>query len=203
MKDRIAGFLGELAEELGWTPDFEHARVRPETTGPAIRRPTVLTPDDDSATLRATPVERMQTEINQLHSTVKHLGSEVIQLRAQMAKSRSVPVPPDAEEAEAAAVDGARARPAPEDTNPTDPAARYDLQTQKTVRVETRLPLYQRVPEPSRKHARGRDDLSRYHPAQVVYVKLCKSVFMAEVARSQAATRIRSFFCSFQKSMFR
>ena len=30
----------------------------------------------------------------------------------------------------------------------------------------------------------------------VVYVKLCKFVFMAEVAGSQAATRIRSIFCS-------
>ena len=97
MKHRIAGFLGELAEELGWTPEFEQARVKPETTETTpMRRPTVLTPDDDSPALRATPVERMQVEINQLHSTVKHLGSEVINLRAQMAQLRSVPVPPDA-----------------------------------------------------------------------------------------------------------
>ena len=97
MKHRIAGFLGELAEELGWTPELEHARVKPETTERTpIRSPSVLTPDDDSPALRATPVERMQAEINQLQSTVKHLGSEVINLRAQMAKLRSVPVPPDA-----------------------------------------------------------------------------------------------------------
>ncbi len=97
MKHRIAGFLGELAEELGWTPQFEQARVKPATTETAPkRRPTVLTPDDDSPALRATPVERMQAEINQLCSTVKHLGSEVINLRAQMAQLRSVPVPPDA-----------------------------------------------------------------------------------------------------------
>jgi len=97
MKHRIAGFLGELAEELGWTPEFEQARVKPETTETTtIRVPRVLTPDDDSPVLRATPVERMQAELNQLHSTVKHLGSEVINLRAQMAQLRSVPVPPDA-----------------------------------------------------------------------------------------------------------
>jgi hypothetical protein len=97
MKHRIAGFLGELAEELGWTPEFEQARVKPETTEiTPIRVPRVLTPDDDSPALRATPVERMQAELNQLHSTVKHLGSEVINLRAQMAQLRSVPVPPDA-----------------------------------------------------------------------------------------------------------
>ena len=34
MKQQIAGFLGELAEELGWAPELDEARVRPEITRP-------------------------------------------------------------------------------------------------------------------------------------------------------------------------
>ena len=101
MKHRIAGFLGELAEELGWTPEFEHARIKPERTRPPEKatasRPAVLTPDDDSPALRASPVALLQAEVKQLHSTGRHLGSEVISLRAQMAKLRSLPIPPDAD----------------------------------------------------------------------------------------------------------
>ena len=101
MKQQIAGFLGELAEELGWSPKLEHARVREETTQPEKKRPTVVTPDPQKLeNLRslATPADRLQAELNQLHATVKHLGSEVIQLRAQMAQIRSLPTPPDAPE---------------------------------------------------------------------------------------------------------
>ena len=101
MKQQIAGFLGELAEELGWSPELEHARVREETTRPEKKRPTIVTPDPQKLeNLRslATPADRLQAELNQLHATVKHLGSEVIQLRAQMAQIRSLPTPPDAPE---------------------------------------------------------------------------------------------------------
>ena len=101
MKQQIAGFLGELAEELGWSPELEQARVREETTQPEKKRPTVITPDPQTLeNLRslATPVDRLQAELTQLHATVKHLGSEVIQLRTQMAQIRSLPTPPDAPE---------------------------------------------------------------------------------------------------------
>lgn len=102
MKQQIAGFLGELAEELGWSPELEQARVREETTQPEKKtKPAVLTPDpqriEDLRSL-ATPVDRLRAELDHLHATVKHLGSEVIQLRAQMAQIRSLPTPPDAPE---------------------------------------------------------------------------------------------------------
>ena len=119
MQDRIGGFLGELTEELGWTPKLEHARVKPATTETTMQRPRVLTPDDDSPELWATPVERLQAEVSQLRSTVKPLGSEVINLRAQMAKLRSVPVPPDAEDVEAAEIARARPRSGQDESTPT------------------------------------------------------------------------------------
>lgn len=96
MKDQIAGFLGELAEELGWTPELEDARVKPERSEPATRKqPTVLTPDPGNPLSLTTPVDRMRAELVELRSTVKHLGAEIIQLRAQMAQLRHLPAPPD------------------------------------------------------------------------------------------------------------
>ena len=78
MKQQIAGFLGELAEELGWAPELEHARVRPEMSKPARpQEPALLTPDPGDLRSLATPVDRMRGELEQLRATVKHLGSEV------------------------------------------------------------------------------------------------------------------------------
>ena len=106
MKEQIAGFLGELAEELGWEPDLEEPRVRPEITErekqaekPAASTPVALTPDP--APQEGTPaIDRLRAELHQLRSTVKHLGAEVIQLRSQLAQLRDLPVPPDAEQPE-------------------------------------------------------------------------------------------------------
>ena len=78
MKQQIAGFLGELAEELGWAPELEQARVRPEMSKPARpQEPAILTPDPGDLRSLATPVDRMRGELEQLRATVKHLGSEV------------------------------------------------------------------------------------------------------------------------------
>ena len=95
MRQQIAGFLGELAEELGWAPDLDHARVKPETSRPERpKKSAVIMPDPQDLRSLATPVDRLRAELDQLHSTVKHLGSEIIQLRAQM---RRLPAPPDAD----------------------------------------------------------------------------------------------------------
>lgn len=103
MKQQIAGFLGELAEELGWAPELAQARVRPEMSQPPTpRKPVVLSADSRDPNSLATPVEGMLRELEQLRATVKHLGSEVIQLRAQMAHLRRLPSPPDADRAEVA-----------------------------------------------------------------------------------------------------
>lgn len=97
IKEQIAGFLGELAEELGWTPELEDARVKPERSEPATRRqPAVLTPDPRDPLSLTTPFDRMRAELVELRSTVKHLGAEIIQVRAQMAQLRHLPAPPDA-----------------------------------------------------------------------------------------------------------
>ena len=104
MKQQIAGFLGELAEELGWAPELEQARVRPEMSKPARpQEPAILTPDPGDLRSLATPVDRMRGELEQLRATVKYLGSEVIQLRAQMAHLRRLPAPPDADATDVAA----------------------------------------------------------------------------------------------------
>lgn len=120
MKQQIAGFLGELAEELGWTPELEDARVKPERSEPARpRQPGVLPPDppQDPNSL-TTPVDRMRSELTQLRSTVKHLGAEVIQLRAQMAQLRHLPVPPDAMDMKPSAGDINAALPPPRNDVP-------------------------------------------------------------------------------------
>ncbi len=106
MKQQIAGFMGELAEELGWAPELADARVRPEVSQPATpRKPALLSADRDPNSL-ATPVDRMLRELEQLRATVKHLGTEVIQLRAQMAHLRRLPSPPDADETNVAEAAG-------------------------------------------------------------------------------------------------
>ena len=103
MKQQIAGFLGELAEELGWAPDLDQARVRPELSRPEKpRKAAVFTPDQRDIRSLATPDERMRGELEQLRASVKHLGSEVTQLRAQMAHLRRLPAPPDAEDIDVA-----------------------------------------------------------------------------------------------------
>ena len=107
MKQQIAGFLGELAEELGWAPDLDQARVRPEMSQPKRpQTPAVPAPDPRDLRSLATPVERMRGELEQLRATVKHLGSEVTQLRAQMAHLRRLPVPPDADDPDVAEAAG-------------------------------------------------------------------------------------------------
>lgn len=107
MKQQIAGFLGELAEELGWAPELDEARVRTETSRPERPgKPAVLTPDPRNLRSLSTPIDRMRIELDQLRATVKHLGSEVIQLRAQMAQLRRLPLPPDADDAALMEVEG-------------------------------------------------------------------------------------------------
>ena len=107
MKQQIAGFLGELAEELGWAPDLDQARVRPEMSQPEQpQTPAVPAPDPRDLRSLTTPVERMRGELQQLRATVKHLGSEVTQLRAQMAHLRRLPVPPDADDPDVAEAAG-------------------------------------------------------------------------------------------------
>ena len=109
MKQQIAGFLGELAEELVWAPELAHARVRPEMSQPATpRQPAVLSADPRDPNSLSTPVDRMLRELEQLRATVKHLGSEVIHLRAQMAHLRRLPSPPDAGETDVAEAVGGR-----------------------------------------------------------------------------------------------
>ncbi len=74
MKRQIAAFLGELAEELGWAPELEESRVRPEETGSenrtSERMPSVVP-------RFASPVDILSAELKQLRKTVNHLGSEV------------------------------------------------------------------------------------------------------------------------------
>lgn len=72
----------------------------------------------------------MRGELDQLRATVKHLGSEVIQLRAQMANLRRLPVPPDAAVMEAT---GGRAEVTAAVERPqTDHAAVADNEIEKT-----------------------------------------------------------------------
>lgn len=119
-----------------------------------MRRPTVLTPDNNSPALRATPVERMQAEINQLRSTVKHLGSEVITLRAQMTKLRSVLVPPDVKREHADDSDEyARPESGPHDLDRPAGRARVRVNRRHTCRPRRQW---------NRQSAHGGRDSSRY-----------------------------------------
>ena len=95
MKRQIAAFLGELVEELGWAPELEEPRVRPEETESAARTSGRM---PSIAPRFASPVDILSAELNQLRKTVNHLGSEVTHLRTQLAKVRRMPIPPDAEE---------------------------------------------------------------------------------------------------------
>ncbi len=91
MKRHIAEFLGELAEELGWEPEFEGQRVVPErhaTSGSVAMHDTASSND-----LR---LQRLDEEVRHLRSNVNHLSSETTQLRAEMARLKKLPAPPDA-----------------------------------------------------------------------------------------------------------
>ena len=90
MKRHIAEFLGELAEELGWEPEFEGQRVVPERTAPG---PVALHDMPSSNELR---LQRLDEEVRHLRSNVNHLSAETTQLRAEMARLKKLPAPPDA-----------------------------------------------------------------------------------------------------------
>ena len=90
MKRHIAEFLGELAEELGWEPEFEGQRVVPERTATG---PVALHDMPSSNELR---LQRLDEEVRHLRSNVDHLGAETTQLRAEMARLKKLPAPPDA-----------------------------------------------------------------------------------------------------------
>ena len=90
MKRHIAEFLGELAEELGWEPEFEGQRVVPERT---VTGPVALHDMPSSNELR---LQRLDEEVRHLRSNVNHLSAETTQLRAEMARLKKLPAPPDA-----------------------------------------------------------------------------------------------------------
>ena len=90
MKRHIAEFLGELAEELGWEPEFEGQRVVPERTATG---PVALHDMPSSNELR---LQRLDEEVRHLRSNVNHLSAETTQLRAEMARLKKLPAPPDA-----------------------------------------------------------------------------------------------------------
>jgi len=79
MKHRIARFLGELAEELGW-----------EGAGHAAPAESWETRTQDA---RAFDV--LSADVGRLRESVKHLTAEVAHLRAQIARLRPLPVPLD------------------------------------------------------------------------------------------------------------
>lgn len=90
MKHQIASFLGELAEELGWAPELDdEIRVKDETTEPAYRT-------DHADQRTSSPASRLARDLRQLREKLEHLSSEVTELRAQLARVRGVPTPPDA-----------------------------------------------------------------------------------------------------------
>ena len=91
MKRHIAEFLGELAEELGWEPEFEGQRVVPErhaTSGSVAMH--------DMPSSNEMRLQRLDEEVRHLRSNVNHLSSETTQLRAEMARLKKLPAPPDA-----------------------------------------------------------------------------------------------------------
>ena len=90
MKRHIAEFLGELAEELGWEPEFEGQRVVPERT---VNGPLALHDMPSSNELR---LQRLDEEVRHLRANVNHLSAETTQLRAEMARLKKLPAPPDA-----------------------------------------------------------------------------------------------------------
>ena len=90
MKQQIASFLGELAEELGWAPELDdEIRIKGETTEPAYQT-------DHADQRTSSRASRLARDLRQLREKLEHLSSEVTELRAQLARMRGVPTPPDA-----------------------------------------------------------------------------------------------------------
>ena len=92
MKRPIAEFLGELAEELGWEPEFEGQRVVPERHAASSSVAIHDMPSSNEMRL-----QRLDEELRHLRSNVNHLSSETTQLRAEMARLKKLPAPPDAQ----------------------------------------------------------------------------------------------------------
>ena len=123
MKKQIADFLGELAEEMGWSPEPGEPRITQPTSKPArpvapatdrvqsAAPPPLAAPAAPTANAPSTApagrapsqfearthrMDLIETQVKQLRRTVEHLASEITNLRTEMARLRHMPAPPDA-----------------------------------------------------------------------------------------------------------
>lgn len=191
MKRQIAAFLGELAEELGWAPELEESRVRPEETESAHRTSERM----PSVVPRfASPVDILSAELKQLRKTVNHLGSEVTHLRTQLAKVRRMPIPPDAEESSSLEMPLApppRSGPGPSHLVP-ETADRIPASQQTAGAVDERVSVPPAPPKPLRVESTVEvdvdDDLS-YEQAVKKLAELTRTRDMKESSKTVAKTK--------------